>query len=142
VADSVAEITSILGSCGANEVRIQYDGARNVAAIAFKAATQFGEIAFSLPANVGAAQRVLNKQVELRQIPKRYLNDSHQARRICWRILKDWLTAQLALIEIGMASVEQIFLPYAQAQDGRTVFEELRDRKFKGLALTNGESKP
>lgn len=34
------------------------------------------------------------------------------AANIGWRIVKDWIEAQCALIEIGMATVEVVFMPY------------------------------
>jgi hypothetical protein len=56
-----------------------------------------------------------------------------QATRVAWRILKDWIEAQLALIQTGMVSVEQVFLPFAQSSSGKTLCEVLRERKFAQL---------
>ena len=88
-----------------------------------------------MPANIAAVQRILKKQALTGKIPRRYTDDIEQATRTAWRILKDWLLAQLALIETGMASVEQVFLPYAQNPSGQTVYEALIEKKFAGLAL-------
>ena len=55
--------------------------------------------------------------------------------RVAWRILKDWVEAQLALIETGMVSVEQVFLPYCQSGNGETLFEAIRKKKFAGLLM-------
>jgi hypothetical protein len=46
--------------------------------------------------------------------------------RTAWRIIKDWVQAQLALVEINMVTVPQVFLPYAIMQDGRTLWERRR----------------
>ena len=46
-----------------------------------------------------------------------------QAERVAWRILKDWLEAQLALVQTEMVSLDCVMLPYMQADDGRTVYE-------------------
>jgi hypothetical protein len=54
---------------------------------------------------------------------------------ITWRILKDWTEAQLALIETGMVSVEQIFLPFAQSENGETLFEAIKRKRFAGLLM-------
>lgn len=54
-----------------------------------------------------------------------------------WRIIKDWLQAQLAIITIGMAKIEQVFLPYAQMKNGVTFYDTLRSSKFQALALTD-----
>jgi hypothetical protein len=131
---TVSEIQSALAKAGARAVLHEYDGG-HVAALSFRIQTQFGEIAFRLPANIGAVQKILRQQAQAGKIPRRYGDDVEQATRTAWRILKDWLAAQLALIQTGMASVEQVFLPFAQNASGQTVYEALLEKKFTGLAL-------
>ena len=46
-----------------------------------------------------------------------------QAKRVAWRIVKDWVEAQLAIIETQMVKPEQVFLPYAITQTGETLYE-------------------
>lgn len=46
-----------------------------------------------------------------------------QSERVAWRVLKDWLDAQVSLIYIGQAKLEQIMLPYAY--DGKRSFYEI-----------------
>jgi len=58
-----------------------------------------------------------------------------QATRTGWRIIRDWLEAQLAMIQAGMVSITDVFLPYAQNSQGETLYERLKDQKFSGLAL-------
>ena len=55
-----------------------------------------------------------------RRIPPK-MRTKEQATRVAWRIVKDWLAAQLAMIEAGLVDLEEVFLPYAQNQAGRTV---------------------
>ncbi len=132
---TVGEIYMMLAHGKAQAIMTEYDGFGNVSAVSFKAYTPFGIMAFRLPANVKAAAGVLNKQVERRQIPRKYYNDVEQSRRVAWRIIRQWIEAQLALVELGMAKIEEVFLPYAQDATGRTVFEKLEAQKFNGLAL-------
>ncbi|PYJ33626.1 MAG: hypothetical protein DME88_07920 [Verrucomicrobia bacterium] len=132
---TVNEIQSALAKAGARAVLHEYDGFGHVAALSFRIQTQFGEIAFRLPANIEAVKRILKKQALTGKIPRRYADDIDQATRTAWRILKDWLLAQSALIETGMATVEQVFLPYAQNASGLTLYEALIEKKFAGLAL-------
>jgi len=35
-----------------------------------------------------------------------------QSRRVGWRIIRQWLEAQLAIVETQMVTIEQVFLPY------------------------------
>ena len=53
-----------------------------------------------------------------------------QAERVAWRILKDWVEAQMALLDIEMVRFEEIFLPYIETKDGRTVYERLEEKQF------------
>lgn len=132
---TIGEIYSMLSRSRVQQIRSDYDGAGNVTAISFSVQTSHGVIPFLLPINVRAAAAVLNKQVQARLIPRKYLNDVAQARRVAWRIVRQWLEAQLALVSLDMAKIEEVFLPYAQNSEGRTVFEVFTDSKFQGLAL-------
>lgn len=132
---TIGEIYGMLSRSKIQQIRSDYDGAGNVTSIAFTVKTQHGIIPFLLPVNVRAAAAVLNKQVQDRQIPRKYLNDVAQARRVAWRIVRQWLEAQLALVSLDMAKIEEVFLPYAQNAEGKTVFEVFTEQKFGGLAL-------
>ncbi len=52
---------------------------------------------------------------------------------MAWRICKDWIEAQLAIVEAEMADMVEVFLPYAQTESGETVYEQLRGRGFPAL---------
>lgn len=54
-----------------------------------------------------------------------------QAVRTAWRIVKDWVEAQMALVETRMVTTQQVFLTYAVMKDGRTLSEHVQsDPKF------------
>jgi hypothetical protein len=53
-----------------------------------------------------------------------------QAYRVAWRNILDWVQAQMALLEIGMARMEEIFLPYMLDSQGHTFFERMEQRGF------------
>jgi hypothetical protein len=42
---------------------------------------------------------------------------------VAWRITKDWVEAQLAIIESQMVTTAQVFLPYAVTSNGQTLYE-------------------
>ena len=63
------------------------------------------------------------------------LKTLEQAQRVAWRIVKDWLEAQLAIIETEMVTLDQVMLPYMQGDNGQTVYELYRDQQ---LALGTG----
>lgn len=132
---TITELQQLLIKAKAIAVLCDYDGATNVTAISFKVNTQFGIMSFRLPADPSPVAQLLKSQAVAGKIPRRYINDMDQARRVCWRIIKQWVESQTALIEIGMVTVEQVFLPYAQNDRGQTVYESLVATKFESLAL-------
>lgn len=71
------------------------------------------------------------QQREKRESPKKGIKTTReQAERVAWRIMKDWVEAQMALLDIEMVRFEEIFLPYIETRTGQTVFECLEERQF------------
>ena len=123
---TVSEIQQKLAQHGA--FQILHDGM--ISGVSFKIRTKFGELAFQLPANIEAVEKIMQSQFR-----RGKMVGKEQATRVAWRIIKDWTEAQLALLQTGMVTVEQVFMPYMQDAKGRTLYEALVDKKFAGLAL-------
>ena len=51
--------------------------------------------------------------------------------------MKEWVAAQMALIETGMVEMEEVFLPYMLSGD-RTVYQVLSEGNFKALGSAEG----
>lgn len=133
---TVLEVVGILSKSKAQSIMQRFDGAGNCTAIEFSIMTQFGQMGFRLPADPAPAIATLKRQALTRQIPSRFAGDVAQARRVSWRIVKQWVEAQLAIIELGMVKPEQVFLPYAiNPNTGQTVYEMMIESKFERLAL-------
>ena len=111
---SVAEIVGALAAHGATRIQQDYAAGRPVS-IAFVIDTPAGPRGFRLPSS---ADRV--KAVLLRQKVK---TDDAQAERVAWRILRDWVLSQMAILETEMVAMDQIMLPYMVDDQGRTVYE-------------------
>jgi hypothetical protein len=126
---TVAEIQTMLARAKAQAVMSEYDNGV-LSAVSFRIMTGEGLLTFRLPANVQKIYQVL-----VRQRIATKLRTREQAARVAWRIIKDWLEAQLALVSAEMVDLEQVFLPYVQSPDGSTLYETLKDQKFAGLAL-------
>ena len=114
---SVQEIQKTLVKAGANATMLQYTEG-SVSSIAFKLNTKHGDVSFLLPSNPDGVLRVMRKG----KSGKVTAEQLQQANRVSWRILKDWIEAQMAIITAEMATPLQVFLPYAQTKDG-TVYE-------------------
>ena len=72
---------------------------------------------------------MLRRQYQKRQIPGRYANEEH-AYRVAWRIIKDWIEAQMSLLETEMVRMEEIFLPYVITGTGQTVYQVMAEKHF------------
>jgi hypothetical protein len=83
-----------------------------------------GARAYTLPCDVDAMHKVLDRQWRHGEIPPRYATPEH-AERVAWRVIKDWLEAQLALVAAQMATLEQAMLPHMHesGMDSPTMFE-------------------
>jgi hypothetical protein len=46
-----------------------------------------------------------------------------QAERTAWRNIRDWVMAQVAIIEAGMVLIEEVFFPYMTDSAGRTLYQ-------------------
>ena len=132
---TIDDIHRTLVKARAQAIMSEYDAAGHVTAISFKCPTAHGLMAFRLPCDVQRVSAVLNRAVKAREVPQRLLNDADYARRIGWRIIKDWVEAQLALIETEMATVDQVFLPYAYTPSGETVYQHMLATNFSALQL-------
>jgi hypothetical protein len=129
---TVAEIQQKLAQHGAHQILHEYDNNGNLMGLSFKIRTTFGELAFRLPANINAVQKVL---VEQRVRGRFRPGDREQASKVAWRILKDWVEAQLALLQTGQVTVEQVFMAFIMDAKGRTLYEVMCAEKFAGLRL-------
>jgi hypothetical protein len=130
---TVAEIQAALADAGARSVLVDYLEDGRPAAVAFVLVTPLGLRSFRLPADVAAVAKVLARDAAnvKAHVNRRALASFEQAERVAWRILKDWLEAQLALVRVDLASLDQVMLPYMLAPDGRTtVYDLYRDHQL------------
>ena len=114
---------------GAKKIMQDYDNDGHITALSFMVDTPAGPRGIRLPANVDAVHAVLQHQ--------KVKCDREQAERVAWRIVKDWVEAQMAILESEMVQMDEIFLPYMLNNTGQTVFEAYRNNQ---LALGGGAS--
>ena len=123
---SAMELERILVDHGA--MQIQKDTADGkITALRFIVNTAVGIVPFELPVNVEAVYKKLEQD---KKSNARVKLSFEQAERTAWKCLLDWTAAQMALIQIGMATMDQVFLPYVLNDEGKTLYEVARDSKF------------
>ena len=113
---------------------VEYDEGAAMSAMSFRIATPYGVIFFRLPANTDGVLKCLESDSKVSASKK----TPEQAARVAWRILKDWIEAQLAIVDAGMAQMSEVFLPYAQDESGRTIYQKLEQGGFKQLTHGGG----
>lgn len=119
---TVGEIQGILAAHGARKVMMDYSPDGHVSAVSFAVETPCGMRGFSLPARVDAVAATLAKQ--------RTKCDYAQAERVAWRIVKDWIDAQMAFLESEQVAFEEIFLPYMVDNSGRTLYQAFQQNQL------------
>lgn len=129
VSRTVAQVQAKLVERGARAVTLKYDNRGRIEALAFEVSTPNGQIPIRLPVDTLATLKVLRKQAANHEIPPRYANEEH-AYRVAWRIIKDWVEAQMSLLETEMVRMEQIFLPYIITKSGQTVYQVMAEKNF------------
>ncbi len=127
--ESVNEIQFMLMNKGASAILIEYEKAGLPKSIEFRIRRGEVDLHFTLPANWRGVQKALNKDWKITQRQKR----DERCQMIAWRIVRDWLRAQLALIEAGCADIEEVMLPYLNLKDGQTLYRSLANTGFKQL---------
>lgn len=118
---TTGQIQGKLVQHGARRIMLEYDAEGFPYSICFEINTKFGYRVVRLPARVEKVQKVLEKQ--------HVKSDFEQAQRVAWRILKDWVEAQMAILESEMVSFEELFLPYMITDNGSTVFESINQKQ-------------
>lgn len=118
---TISEIQKCLVKHGATKIVTDYTD-KIPSAVTFCLPMNDNLIAFSLPANY---EGVLNAMKRDSKVPNR-LCTKEQALRVSWRIIKDWVEAQLAIVEAKLADMAEVFLPYAVTKQGNTLYKEIK----------------
>lgn len=117
---TIMEIQQVLVRHGATKIVTDYTD-QIPSAITFCLNMDSRVVAFALPANYSGVLKAMRKDSK---VPKRLLCDE-QALRVSWRIVKNWVEAQMALVEAQLADVAEVFLPYAVTKNGNTLYKEI-----------------
>lgn len=134
---TLAEIQRILIRHGARRLLIDYDNDGDPVALSFQIVVQGQPQHYRLPCRW---QQVYKVMVGDRKVPRRYKTDA-QALRVSWRIIRDWVEAQLAIVEASLVDLPEVFLPYAITPSGETLYEQITSRGYLLPGPSQGEAK-
>ena len=122
---TLAEIQQILAKHGAKSINMDFDAGRP-SSLSFLVELGSTAVPFRLPSNW---RGVLEAMKADKDVPTRLCTEA-QARRVSWRITRDWVRAQMAIIEAGLVTLPEAFLPYAVTHDGRTIYQSFSESGF------------
>lgn len=145
VTTSLAECQSRLAAAGADHIGVGYDdGIPN--ALTFRLLGPHGVRDFTIPVDVDAVQRLIAEQRRSKRISSKamavtvLLSRDHAA-RVAWRIIKDWVAVQCALVEAQLVSLDEAMLPHLHVDPEHTLAQAYRQRET-ALELAAGPEIP
>lgn len=129
---TITEIQQILARNGGKKMIIDNNDAGLPIALTFCVDWHGSPLAFVLPCNFEGVLKAMKKSSKV----PRSLCTEEQALRVGWRIVKDWVEAQMAIVEAQLASIAEVFLPYAVTKSGTTLYKHIETDSR--LLLSNG----
>lgn len=134
---TVGECQSILGAAGASSVAVHFEEGQPCG-LSFALRTPHGRRNFTLPVNVTGMAAVLATMLasDPPHVSRARLNKLGSREHACnvgWRVIKDWLEANLALIAAEMATLTEVMLPYLHVDEDRTLWQAYQDNERKAL---------
>ncbi len=120
---TISEIQKQLAQHGASKIMMNYEDGQ-VTQLQFAIKGPSGDIGVMLPAKTSCVLRIMEREKKNGKISTKVTKE--QAERVAWRNIKDWVEAQMALLETEMVELEQIFLPYMINEMGVTIYDKYK----------------
>ena len=125
---SISWIEGKIARSGATQILKMYDPDGRVEGIAFIIPINGINMSFKLPAQVKACENVLKSAVR-RPTKATYERIKEQSERTAWRIVKDWVDAQMAMIELSQVDFLEVFMPYLYSHNQNKTFYQIAKEK-------------
>jgi hypothetical protein len=136
---TIAEIEIMLGEMGANQILKEMDGGI-IQSVSFTIRLKGKNIPYQLPMNIEKARGIIDLMANNRIIPMKFAQEPYRTERaqmVGWRIIKDWLYAQLSLFKMELVDPIQIFLPYLwDEKNQKTLGQHFSETGMKALIHT------
>lgn len=134
---TIGQIQEYLVRMGASEIMTTFDEkTRDPAAVYFRLKVGGNAIPFQLPARVEPVYKILHAGRNWRTED----SDREQAKRTAWRQIYRWIMAQLAMIETGMVTAEEVLMPYIQVAPNETLYQRAVNGGFQKLLASSNET--
>lgn len=131
---SISYIENQLVNHGARSIMKIYDDKKRISGICFSIPINGKEIPYKLPARIKEAESVLLRNLGPRARKETKDKIPVQAERTAWKILSDWVEAQMALVELSQVDVTEVFLPYIyDGVEDKTFYEKIKENDYRNL---------
>jgi hypothetical protein len=120
----VRDIQKVLVTHNAQKIMYDYE---NGVIVGLSFGIKIGEkiAGVKLPARIAECERILRQEGLYNPTKKDH------ALRVAWANIRDWVDAQMAMIDLDMVKMEEVFLPYVM--DGNRTVYEIYQEKFISL---------
>ena len=140
-ARTAGEIQELLAAHGVSAIMLSYDKGRPIG-VSFQADTEFGPRPFRLPVDVDAMHRLLRQEKAAGRLPgisAGLADDRQHAERVAWRVIAEWITAQMTLVATRMATLDQVMLPYLVVDGDKSLYASYREQGLRQLTGGDGD---
>ena len=128
---TVGEIQKLLASKGARGILLEYNEHGDPSAVAFQIEVRGQQLRYRLPCRAEKVCDILGREWRAGKVERRYTTMQH-ANRVAWRIIKDWIEGQLAMVGAGMVDMAEVFMPYQLMASGQTMYEVMQHKLLTG----------
>lgn len=123
---SISEIEQMLSLFGASAIMKEYSGDGKVKNLSFKLNNQ----GYQIPTNIQGVYKILYTEKRVLGKKDAMANRDKNAYNITWRIIKDWISAQLSIIASGQAQPDEVMLPYL-FNGKKTMYQAYKEGKLQ-----------
>ena len=121
----ISAIQKVLVSHKAQKIMYDYSEAGQLTGLSFGIKVGEKILGVKLPARIEECKKILIKQGLYNEKKKDH------ALRVAWANIRDWVDSQMAMVDLDMVKMEEVFLPYIL--DGDKTVYELYAHKFNAL---------
>jgi hypothetical protein len=132
---TVGEIQKMLAAKGARGILLEYNEHGDPSAVAFQIEVRGQQLRYRLPCRAEKVCTVLGREWKAGKVDRKYTTMQH-AVKVAWRIVKDWIEVQLAIVESEMVEMAEVFMPYQLVNESQTMYEVMR---YKMLTVSDEE---
>lgn len=129
--NSFAVIQKCLAAHGAQRMIFDYDQQGKIRSLSFGLQIDGVMLGFKLPARLENVSRVMYGCL-LCDLGGGVIGEKKrdQVYKTAWANIRDWIVAQMAMIDTEMVKFQEVFLPYIIDKNEETLFEKMESKNF------------